>query len=101
MSIAPISVSAWATAALMLSWSVTSSATTCASPPSASISARSAFRRSMRRAASTTPAPAALKVLANCAPSPLDAPVTKATRPDRSISYAMVCGPSLKGPGKR
>ena len=58
MSIVPISVSACATAALMLSWSVTSSATTCASPPSASISARSVFRRSMRRAASTTPAPA-------------------------------------------
>jgi hypothetical protein len=30
MSITPISVSAWATADLMLSWSVTSSSTTCA-----------------------------------------------------------------------
>ena len=35
---------------------------------------------------STTPAPAALSVFANCAPRPLDAPVMKATRPDRSIS---------------
>ena len=83
---APISVSACATAARMLAGSVTSSPTTCASPPSPSISARSVFRRSMRRAASTTPAPEAASTRANCAPRPLDAPVTKATRPDRSIS---------------
>jgi hypothetical protein len=85
MSIVPISVSAWATAAQMLSGSVTSSSTKCASPPSASISARSVFSRSTRRAASTTPAPARARVRANCAPRPLEAPVTKATRPDKSI----------------
>jgi hypothetical protein len=85
MSIVPISVSAWATADLMLSGSVTSSATTCASPPCDSSSARNVFRRSMRRAASTTAAPAWLSVRANCAPRPLEAPVTKATRPERSM----------------
>jgi hypothetical protein len=37
---------------------VTSSCTTWAAPPSASISARSSFRRSVRREASTTCAPA-------------------------------------------
>jgi hypothetical protein len=30
-------------------------------------------------------APARDKVRANCAPKPLDAPVTNATRPDRSM----------------
>jgi hypothetical protein len=44
----------------------------------------------MRRLASTTAAPARDKVLANCAPRPLDAPVTKATRPDKSMLYAML-----------
>jgi hypothetical protein len=49
MSIVPISVSVCATAERMPSWSVTSSGTTCASPPSASISARRVFSRSTRR----------------------------------------------------
>jgi hypothetical protein len=40
MSIEPTSVSACATAARMLSWSVTSSATTWASPPSPSMRAQ-------------------------------------------------------------
>jgi hypothetical protein len=44
MSIGPASVSAWATAERMLARSVTSIATTCAAPPSDSISARSSFR---------------------------------------------------------
>jgi hypothetical protein len=44
---------------------------------------------SMRRLANTTAAPARDKVRANCAPKPLDAPVTKATRPDKSMLYAM------------
>ena len=55
----PTSVSAWATAALMLSRSVTSSSTTCASPPSPSICARRSLSFSMRRLASTTAAPGA------------------------------------------
>ena len=37
--------------------------------------------------ASTTAAPACARVRANCAPSPLDAPVMKATRPERSMVY--------------
>ena len=89
MSIAPTSVSARATAARMLSWSVTSSSTTWASPPSPSMRARSSLSRSVSRLASTTAAPARASVLENWAPSPLDAPVTKATRPERSMLYAM------------
>ena len=85
MSIEPISVSACATAALMLSIDVTSRLTTCASSPSASIWARRSLSRSMRRLASTTPAPARASARANWAPSPLEAPVTKATRPDKSM----------------
>jgi hypothetical protein len=41
--------------------------------------------RSTRRLASTTAAPARASVLANWAPRPLEAPVTKATRPERSM----------------
>jgi hypothetical protein len=37
------------------------------------------------RPASTTAAPERASVLANCAPSPLEAPVTRATRPERSM----------------
>ena len=81
----PTSVSAWATADLMLSMSVTSSCTTCASPPSASIWARRSLSFSTRRLARTTAAPARDSARANCAPRPLDAPVTKATRPDKSM----------------
>ncbi len=85
MSIEPTSVSACATADLMLSRSVTSSSTTWASPPSPSIRARSSLSFSTRRLASTTAAPARASVRANCAPRPLEAPVTKATRPERSM----------------
>ena len=38
-----------------------------------------------RRLASTTAAPARERVRANCVPSPPDAPVMKATRPERSM----------------
>ena len=38
---------------------------------------------------STTPAPAAASERANCAPRPLEAPVTKATRPDKSMLYVI------------
>ena len=41
-----------------------------------------------RRATSTTLAPFAASASAKCAPRPLDAPVTSATRPDRSNSSA-------------
>ena len=44
------------------------------------------FTPHVRRLANTTPAPAAARVRANCAPKPPEAPVTKATRPDKSIS---------------
>jgi hypothetical protein len=42
------------------------------------------------RLASTTAAPALAKVFANWAPKPLEAPVTNATRPDKSRLYAIV-----------
>jgi hypothetical protein len=50
------------------------------------ISARNVFRRSTRRPASATPAPALASVRANCAPRPLEAPVTSATRPEIDIA---------------
>ena len=70
----------------MLAMSVTSSDTTWAAPPSASISARSSLRRSVRRDASTTWAPAPASALANRAPSPLDAPVISAIFPSKLTS---------------
>ena len=90
ISMGPTSRSAKFNAASMLPTFVTSKATTCASPPSASISARKALSISTRRLANTTAAPAAAKVFANCAPKPLEAPVTKATRPDKSSVYAIL-----------
>src|SRR5450830_770691 len=82
----PASVSACAMADLMLAKSVTSSDTTCAAPPSASISARNSFRRSVRRDASTTCAPAWASTFAKRAPRPLDAPVIRAILPSKLTS---------------
>ena len=86
----PTSVSVCATADWMESLSLTSSSTTVASPPSPMICARSSLSLSTRRLASTTAAPACASVRANWAPRPPDAPVTKATRPERSMLYAML-----------
>ncbi|MCY1241527.1 hypothetical protein D9M72_544340 [compost metagenome] len=90
MSMEPASVSACATAARMLSGSVTSRRTTWALPPSASIAARSSLSRSVRREASTTLAPAAASTVAKREPSPLEAPVTSATLPSRLIDKPMI-----------
>jgi hypothetical protein len=49
-----------------------------------------------RRLASTTAAPARASVLANWAPRPLDAPVIKATRPERSMLYAIEMSPQFR-----
>src|SRR5271163_4536711 len=62
---------------------VTSARTARPRRPSASTSPRVCARRSSRRAPSTTSAPAWARALANWTPSPLDAPVTIATRPSR------------------
>lgn len=91
MSIGPASVSAWAMADLMLAKSVTSRLTTCAAPPSASISARSSLSRSVRREASTTWAPAWASTLANRAPRPLEAPVISAIFPSKLTSMPTGC----------
>jgi len=53
-------------------------------PPALSISVAVAFSFSRRLAASTTSAPAAARVFANCLPRPLPAPVTRARCPFRS-----------------
>ena len=95
ISMVPASVSAWAMAARMLSGSVTSRRTTWALPPFDSISARSSFKRSTRREASTTLAPAAASVCAKRAPRPLDAPVISATLPSRLIDKPMMLRPSM------
>src|SRR5450830_1939457 len=87
----PASVSACAMADLMLAKSVTSSDTTCAAPPSASISARNSFRRSVRRDASTTCAPAWASTFAKRAPRPLDAPVIRAILPSKLTSMPTSC----------
>jgi hypothetical protein len=54
------------------------------------MSMRNDLSLSIRRLAKTTAAPALAKVRANCSPKPLEAPVTKATRPDKSRLYAML-----------
>ncbi len=63
---------------------MTSMAIAAAVPPAAAISSASAVSRSTRRAASATFAPLAARIRANRLPSPEDAPVTSATRPERS-----------------
>src|SRR5215469_12752117 len=80
----PSSVSAAVTASLTLADEVTSQATGKARPPSPSISAASASRRSSRRAASATLAPARASTFAKCQPRPAEAPVTRAASPPRS-----------------
>src|SRR6185295_14659692 len=64
-------------------WSVTSSSTAQALPPAERISASSWRRRSSRRAASATAAPAPASTRAKCAPNPDEAPVTRAVLPVR------------------
>ena len=64
---------------------VTSRATQWTLAPVVASSLASACKRSTRRAASTTVAPALAKDVANCTPKPLEAPVMNATLPVKSI----------------
>jgi hypothetical protein len=77
MSIEPTSVSACATAALMEVMIGDVQLDHMGVAALAVNGARSSLSFSTRRLASTTAAPAAARVRANCAPRPLDAPVTK------------------------
>src|SRR5262245_35895747 len=81
--------------------SVTSSATAQALPPAPRISASNSRRRSMRRAASTTAAPAPARTRAKCCPRPDDAPVTRAVLPASENSvFAILPSMPLKQIGK-
>ena len=53
------------------------------------------FRRSVRRAASTTDAPASPRQRAKCVPSPDEAPVIKTVLPLRSNGFGLVISSSL------
>ena len=82
----PKAFSAASKARVIATRSVTSASIAVALPPWPSISSLSALSRSTRRATSATAAPLSASALANCLPSPLEAPVTSATRPERSKS---------------
>src|SRR5438477_5677377 len=88
MSTVPKAVSAASKARRIAARSSTSAPTAIALPPACSMRAFSACRRSMRRATSTTADPFSARTSAKRTPSPLDAPVTSATRPVRSNSFA-------------
>ena len=72
----------------MLARSSTSASTAIALPPAFSMRALAFFKRSARRATSATAAPFAASTCAKRSPSPLEAPVTSATRPVKSKSDA-------------
>src|SRR4051812_6359639 len=72
---------------LTCSSSATSSAKAAALPPAAVISLTSSFSFSWLRAATATPAPSLAKRRAQVRPMPWEAPVTKATRPERDIYF--------------
>ena len=65
----------------MLALSVTSMVTARASPPAATMASQASLTRSVRRAASTTFAPAWASTVPKWRPKPLEAPVTRATLP--------------------
>ena len=105
----PKAFSAASKARAMAARSVTSASIATARPPAASISTfASAASRSARRATSATAAPLSASARANCWPSPLEAPVTSATRPCRSehsaafiVASCTACVVPLYGPIKR
>src|SRR5262245_4863594 len=85
-------------ARIMAARSVTSASAATARPPFFSISSFSALSRSTRRATSATAAPLSESARANCVPSPLEAPVTSATRPLRlNMSAAFMQQPLYTG----
>jgi hypothetical protein len=90
----PKAFSAASKARVMAARSFTSASIATARPPPASIDFCSSASRSARRATSATAAPLPASARANCCPSPLDAPVTSATRPSRlNISAAFMLSP--------
>src|SRR5215469_364045 len=86
----PNAFSASSNARVIALRSRTSASIAMARPPAASMRVFSAARRSMRRATSATGAPSRASTSAKRTPSPLDAPVTSATRPLRLKSSAAV-----------
>ena len=84
----PKAFSAASKARVMAARSVTSASIAIARPPAASIAFFNSLSRSVRRATSATAAPLSASARANCAPSPLEAPVTSATRALRSKRFA-------------
>ncbi len=83
ISTVPNAFSASSNARAIAARSITSAVIATAQPPAFSMRAFAASSRSLRRATSATAAPLAASTSANRAPSPLDAPVTIATRPLR------------------
>src|SRR5690348_206081 len=82
----PSSSTVRATADSAASRSLTSSSTGSAVPPVSAISAPSASSLSVRRAAIATVAPRTASIRAAASPIPLEAPVTRATAPFRSLA---------------
>src|SRR5688572_7546746 len=87
MSGAPTAFATAANAASTDAGSVTSIATAIALPPAPPISPTSLSRRSVRRAQAATVAPSASSRRAKLSPSPLEAPVTRATLPRMSSQF--------------
>src|SRR5438105_5938170 len=90
MSTVPKACSAASKARRIAARSVTSAITATARPPALPMRSASALRRSRRRATNATAAPFSANTSAKRTPSPLEAPVTSATRPVRSKSRAVV-----------
>src|SRR5882672_1991226 len=85
MSTLPNCAMAALNTALICSSSATSSTNAAACPPAAVISRTTSSSFSRLRAATATAAPDFARRSAHARPIPCDAPVTKATRPDRVI----------------
>lgn len=84
-----VSTAAWARASTASS-SVASVVTASAAPPAARMRSATASISSVRRAATTTDAPASVKATAMPSPMPRPAPVTTATWPVISNSWGAV-----------
>src|ERR1700761_1083233 len=85
----PSSLTVRSTKASAAARSVTSTSIASALPPASSISSTNFSRRSSRRAATATAAPSAASRFAAAPPIPLEAPVTRATVPERTASVAI------------
>ena len=78
------------TAAAQAAWSQTSKARACAARPCWRSPSRAACRRSAWRALSTTVAPDCASARASARPMPVEAPVTRATRPSSRKVWASI-----------